>query len=67
ICGISHHDAHACIDALREALALKGDQEDDATAKLCVAVNGPGSLPERYRDYSADERYHLAAYRGLGE
>lgn len=51
ICGISHHDAHACIDALREALALKGDQEDDATAILCVAVNGPGSLPERYRDY----------------
>ena len=52
ICGISHHDAHACIDALREALALKGDQGDDATAMLCVAVNGPGSLPERYRDYT---------------
>jgi hypothetical protein len=44
ICGISHHDAHACIDALREALALKGDQEDDATAMLCVA-NGVDPFP----------------------
>ncbi|HCI6430923.1 TPA: TIGR04222 domain-containing membrane protein [Klebsiella quasipneumoniae subsp. similipneumoniae] len=53
ICGISHHDAHACIDALREALAQKGAQEDDATAMLCVAVNGVESLPERYREYKA--------------
>ncbi len=48
--GISPHDAHACINALREALARKGAQEDDATAMLCVAVNGPD--PSRaLRDY----------------
>ncbi|HFT0332506.1 TPA: hypothetical protein ACH1TT_001291 [Klebsiella quasipneumoniae] len=51
--GISPHDAHACINALREALARKGAQEDDATAMLCVAVNGVESLPERYREYKA--------------
>ncbi|HDT5162591.1 TPA: TIGR04222 domain-containing membrane protein, partial [Klebsiella quasipneumoniae subsp. similipneumoniae] len=31
----------------------KGAQEDDATAMLCVAVNGVESLPERYREYKA--------------
>lgn len=49
--GISHNDAHACINALRRALALNTDETDDATAMLYVAVNGVDSLPEHYREY----------------
>ena len=49
--GISHNAAHACIDALRAKLAGNGDEMDDATAMLYVAVNGVDSLPEHYREY----------------
>lgn len=49
--GISYHAAHACIDSLREVLAQKGDEMDDASAMLCLAVNGVDSLPENYREY----------------
>lgn len=51
--GISHNDAHACIDALRETLALNSDEMNDAMAMLYVAVNGVDSLTEHYREYKA--------------
>ena len=49
--GISHNDAHACIDALRAELTRNGDEMDDAAAMFYVAVNGVDSLPEHYREY----------------
>lgn len=51
--GISHNEAHACLDALRAKLARDSDEMDDATAMLFVAVNGINALPERYREYKA--------------
>ncbi|EPL8002851.1 TIGR04222 domain-containing membrane protein [Klebsiella aerogenes] len=49
--GVSHNNSHALIGLLREKLAQTGDEMDEATAMLVVAVNGIESLPESFRDY----------------